>query len=148
MPVLKAMVLPAPERVPPIVLPPKPPEMNTPVPLLSGTLPVRSDPMKFPCTRLLPAKEPTISIPGPVLPETTLPAPANAPPIVLSFDESDTPVSLGRGELPVALVPMKLPSIRLFVQDPVIWTPSPVLLEMTLRAAVDVAATVVSDAAG
>ena len=59
---------------------PAPPDPDPGTPLPSGVLPAGFVPILFPWTRLPPLER---SIPSPVLPEITLPAPAVTPPMVL-----------------------------------------------------------------
>ncbi len=97
--------------------------------------------MKLPSTTLFPGA-PVVpasskSIPAPALPEIRLPAPAAVPPIVFN-DESSTATPafpLGAAAVPAALVPMRFPCTRLFVDPcPMMSMPLPPLPEMTLSA--------------
>jgi hypothetical protein len=123
---LKAMRLPAPATVPPMVLAAGT-EPNwavafklMPQPALGiAVVPVMSVPIRFPCMRI-PVTEPPVLMPWPPgTPEIKFPAPAAVPPTVTfavnkpkaSKDETVTPATppLVKPAVPVALVPIKLP---------------------------------------
>ncbi len=132
------MTLPAPADVPPMVL--LAAVTNTPwllFPKLS--VPVRSVPMKLPCTVFPVVAKDTPGSPAPVWPAMTLPAPGVVPPTVLlmALARISTPVSpLGKAAVPAALVPMKFPWMMFPVEPATeISTPSEPLPEIRLRAA-------------
>src|ERR1051326_3490531 len=134
---LKAMVLPAPVAVPPIVLLDELEKIDTPFPLLAkADAPVISVPIKFPCTVF--DDEPEIETPSLPLPEITLPAPAAVPPIVLPVApcKKNTPLlPLGIAILPVISVPIKFPCTIFDVAlVPNISIPPPPLPEIILGA--------------
>ena len=135
-PVLSAIVLPAPAAVPPIVLFDEPPWMRMPVSLPSGWAPLMSVPIRLPSTSS--SWSPRMSPrPAPALPEITLPAVADVPPIVTSSIRLRTTpyVPLPRALVAVLSVPMKLPWIRPpTLALPNIRTPAWALAEMTLPA--------------
>ena len=110
---LKAMVLPAPEAVPPMVLLLLAPlKIATPFkPLPSATVPVLSVPMRLPWMRLsvelLRKKKLSRIMPRRPLPEITLPAPGSVPPMVLPDTPSSViPSLLGTARVPLESVPM------------------------------------------
>ena len=117
-PALKAMVLPSPGAVPPMRFDDASSSMRTPsTSLLNTTLPVRSVPMKLPCTELLCASllspRAELRCTPSSFPEMTLPAPAAGPPMVFQGASTRIPsTALPRSVTPSIAVPMKLPSIR------------------------------------
>src|SRR5208337_4216809 len=102
--------------------------------------------ISLPCTTLSVAPRPKLT-PAPILSEITLRAPTAVPPIVL-LDDSPirTPAALlGTASSPVASVPMKLPSTTLFVAPGSMFTPAPILPEITLPAPISVPPIVLLD---
>ena len=122
---LKAMTLPAPAAVPPIVLPstPETAERSTPWPVFPSGPPAALTPMKLPWIRFGPGLWSRL-IPLAPLPEMILRAPGAVPPIVLPdallmstppalLLEGEMPGLFGTADIPLASVPMKLPCTRL-----------------------------------
>ena len=107
----------APLAVPPMRLPAA--STRTPLPSLPRSeIPFASVPMKLPWTVLFAALLPAeIKTPDPSLPEMTLRAPLAVPPIVVSVALTmRTPLrALPKGELPLKLVPIRLPCTLLNV---------------------------------
>ena len=123
---LKAITLPAPEVVPPIVLLKAPLPMSTPsVPLPRAAVPLTSVPMKLPCTRF------PVSVLGNALPMTTpsKPLPEIRLPVIVLLEALPTMATpsnlLRRAVAPLTSVPMKLPSTRFLVLLPWMWIPEP-----------------------
>src|SRR5437667_116841 len=111
---LKAMTLPSPAPVPPIVSGPS--ETWSPNrPLPTAIVPLGSVPTRLPWMTLFFVKAPS-KTPSNVLPEMTLPAPAAEPPMVrtresLPAPKLAMPIWFGSATVPVLSVPMRFPWI-------------------------------------
>ena len=132
------MTLRAPDVVPPMTLPLAPVWMNTPTLFSSSAVPAALVPMKLPWIWLPFVPAPKIITPVLLFPEMTLRAPAVAPPMTLPWAPSKirTPSKLGKAVRPAALVPMKLPWIRVpATPAPLRDTPKSPLPEIRFRCA-------------
>src|SRR5208282_6209637 len=130
---LKAIVLPAPDTVPPIVLADALVLTITPFTSLpSGALPVMSVPIRLPSTRLSVAEGPSSRTPQ-LLAEIRFKAAAVVPPMVLPVaPRIATPSwALGIAYSPVLSVPIRLPSTRFRVDVAPEMTTPWLLPEMT-----------------
>src|SRR5215207_2205897 len=118
-PPLPEIALRAPATVPPTMLPGV--SRRTPTSALPRSeVPFASVPMKLPSTLLKVALSvPEMKTPFALLPEMTLRAPALVPPItvLLEFPMRTPSWALPKSELPLKLVPMRLPSTLLNVEE-------------------------------
>ena len=137
---LKAMTLPSPAPVPPIVSGPS--ETWSPNrPLPTAIVPLGSVPTRLPWMTLFFVKAPS-KTPSNVLPEMTLPAPAAEPPMVrtresLPAPKLAMPIWFGSATVPVLSVPMRFPWIVAAIDEfRLAATAMPTLLlpEITFRA--------------
>ena len=134
---LKAMTLPAPGVVPPIVAPVTAVISIPPNPLPRGVVPVTSVPIELPCTSVPGAVMLWRSSPNEPLPDKRFPAPMTSPPITVF---GAAPILIPRSPfrsaaVPVTFVPTKFPWMRLpEAAAPVIKIPERLFPEMIFRA--------------